>query len=184
MPAAAAAATTLTIRILPLSVVQSIWDDNVWVYSTTFTLPDDKLEYLLVFDGIKMGARISLNGHALGEVYNQFRRYEYSLNASVLAGSTQTSVTGAEVHHLQVTFDKAVVMEGNRFMACTGGWDWAPYTTTCSTPANQSRHGPDNPPPNSYGAAQTFSKGIWKSVYVLGAQDNAAVIKHVVPQVP
>ena len=33
-------------------------------------------------------------------------------------------------------------------MACTGGWDWAPYTQTSQENAN------------------TFTKGIWKSVYV------------------
>ena len=36
-------------------------------------------------------------------------------------------------------------------MACTGGWDWAPATKTLTD--DQS--------------AATYSKGIWKSVYLL-----------------
>ena len=47
--------------------------------------------------------------------------------------------------------------------SCTGGWDWAPYSTT------------------SQGGAATFSKGIWKSVYV--AEVAAAAITHIVPQI-
>lgn len=55
----------------------SMWDDNTWVYTTKFSLPanDSSSAYTLVFDGIKMGARVSINGLVLGEVFNQFRRY-------------------------------------------------------------------------------------------------------------
>ena len=48
-------------------------------------------------------------------------------------------------------------------MSCTGGWDWAPYSQT------------------SQGGANTFSKGIWKSVYL--ATVGTAAITHVVPQI-
>ena len=37
-----------------------------------------------------------------------------------------------------------------RFMACSGGWDWAPY---CDTTDGE-------------GGPNTFSKGIWKSVFI------------------
>ena len=46
------------------------------------------------------------------------------------------------------------VAEDGRFMACTGGWDWAPYSYT-STNSSGATTGPAN----------TLSKGIWKSVY-------------------
>ena len=48
-------------------------------------------------------------------------------------------------------------------MACTGGWDWAPYSQT------------------SQGGAATFSKGIWKSVSLV--QVGSAAMVHVVPHV-
>ena len=44
-----------------------------------------------------------------------------------------------------------------------GGWDWAPYTQTSQENAN------------------TFTKGIWKSVYV--SSTNAVSISHLVPHV-
>ena len=50
-----------------------------------------------------------------------------------------------------------------RFMACTGGWDWAPYSA--STTKNSG---------NATSAdAPSFSKGIWKSVYVKQIKSNA-----------
>jgi hypothetical protein len=52
---------------------------------------------------------------------------------------------------------------GNGGGAGTGGWDWAPYSTTSQDGIN------------------TFSKGIWKSVYV--AEVVGAAIMHVVPQI-
>ena len=97
----------------------SIWNEHRWVYTTSFTVPaDESVGWTLVFDGIKMGARISLNGNLLAEVHNQFRRFEFDLNASVLA-----TTEGAE-QQLQVDFDPSIEMEGHRYMACTGGWDW------------------------------------------------------------
>ena len=50
-------------------------------------------------------------------------------------------------HTLTVMFDPSIDV-GGRFMSCTGGWDWAPYSHTFQD------------------GAHTFSKGIWKSVCV------------------
>ena len=57
-------------------------------------------------------------------------------------------------------------MTNSRPRACTGGWDWAPYSNS------------------EQGGAQTFSFGIWKSVYLARiAQKTGAAITHVVPQI-
>jgi len=94
-----------------------------------------------VFDGVKMGARILINGQEIGTAADQFRRYTFPLSPSLLRA-------GEGANTLSVIFDKQVDC-GGRWMSCTGGWDWAPYSTT------------------SEGGAATFSKGIWKSVYVV-----------------
>ena len=51
-------------------------------------------------------------------------------------------------------------------MGCTGGWDWAPVS-----PTEDHRHDP------------TFTKGIWKSVYLSRLPANAVAIHHLSPQV-
>eukprot|EP01062_Namystynia_karyoxenos_P017405 TRINITY_DN163_c0_g1_i1.p1 TRINITY_DN163_c0_g1~~TRINITY_DN163_c0_g1_i1.p1 ORF type:complete len:1043 (+),score=341.75 TRINITY_DN163_c0_g1_i1:110-3130(+) len=134
----------------------SIWDDYRWTYATTFELPPAQLdgagETILVFDGVKMGAHIILNGKEIGQTTDQFLRYNFPLKSSgaLRAGSNR----------LEVTFDKAIECDG-RWMACTGGWDWAAYTTTTQE------------------GAQTFTKGIWKHVYLVPV--TSAAISHVVP---
>ena len=76
------------------------WNDGVWTYSTTFDCsasvsgasasggggggggaPENQL---LVFDGIRMGAMIKVNGMLLGNATDQFLRYEFALDASQL----------------------------------------------------------------------------------------------------
>ena len=109
----------------------SIWHENIWTYSTTFDTSSYNLqvgdELLLVFDGIKMGANISVNGHHIGQAEDQFLRYSFPLVAS---GVLHNEVAGDSGNNrLTISFDSSACIDG-RFMACTGGWDWAPYTTT------------------------------------------------------
>lgn len=69
---------------------------------------------LLVFDGIKMGGSITLNGVSLGMAVDQYLRYEYPITASgakLLPGDNANSVS--------VSFDSSTLVQG-RFMACTG----------------------------------------------------------------
>lgn len=40
--------------------------------------------HVLVFDGIKMGAHIMLNGKLIGNATDQFLRYEFPLDAGLL----------------------------------------------------------------------------------------------------
>ena len=137
----------------------SLWEDNSWTYSTSFSATKYyDGTYVLVFDGIKMGARIAVNGVQLGTVTDQFLRYRFPLAKAVL----QRSAT--DQHVLTVQFDKTLKCAG-RWMACTGGWDWAPYSHTAQEGAN------------------TFSKGIWKDVYLVQVNSGSAAIEHFVPHV-
>ena len=103
------------------------WTNTTWTYRTTFsTGPLAGNAYMLVFDGVKMGARVLVNGILLGTTTDQFLRYTFALNASVLidhsSNTVGTAVTGA-THTLELVFDPAISCNG-RWMACTGGWDW------------------------------------------------------------
>jgi len=68
---------------------------------------------LLVFEGIKMGASIALNGMSLGNTTNQHRRYLFDV------GSLLKPVD----NELTITFRRDIA-NGGRFMDCSGGWDW------------------------------------------------------------
>eukprot|EP00038_Savillea_parva_P004143 m.134586 g.134586 ORF g.134586 m.134586 type:complete len:1103 (-) comp11390_c0_seq3:144-3452(-) len=150
----------------------SLWNDIPWVYSTQFTaLSSDATAdggagastTLLVFDGVKMGATVRVNGHVVGVVSDQFLRYIFPLDATILK-------SGPNANTLQVSFGVGDVAEQGRFMACTGGWDWAPYSYTITNSSG-----------NSSGAANTFSKGIWKSVYLVEVPTGTVAITHVTP---
>jgi len=116
---------------------------------------------LLVFDGVKMGAHVLVNGVLVGQVANQFLRYVLPLPAAVVG----LRIAG---NRLEVVFDDAIVLNG-RFMACTGGWDWAFYSNTFR----------DNEP--TTGRAATVTRGIWKSVYLVHVPAASVAITHVMP---
>ena len=103
-----------------------------------------------------MGANISLNGVHLGTANDQFLRFVFPVTTAHLLAAN------GGAHELTVAFDTSIDC-GGRWMACTGGWDWAPYSYT------------------KQGGANTFTKGIWKSVYM--ATVGTAAITHVVPHV-
>jgi hypothetical protein len=137
------------------------WTNTTWIYQTTFSTAANATAtgdaYMLVFDGVKMGADIKVNGVLLGTAADQFLRYSFTLNTSVLGVTNK--------HTLELVFDPTISC-GGRWMACTGGWDWAPYSNS------------------EQGNAHTFSYGIWKSVYLARvAGHTGAAIAHVVPQI-
>eukprot|EP00439_Symbiodinium_sp_Y106_P013904 s7315_g1.t9 len=138
----------------------SIWSEQTWTFSTNFSVntrlfAGSRLQ--LVFDGIKMGAVIRVNGKALGKATSQFMRYTFDLKPEDLRAAN-----GA--NRLEVAFDSSIPV-GGRFMACSGGWDWAPYTKT------------------SQEGVKTFSYGIWKHVYLIYTPNGSASITHVAPQI-
>ena len=137
----------------------SLWTQD-WTYTTEFAVPEDwipKLDastgsgILLVFDSVKMGATVSLNDRPIGTLNDQFQRYIFPITDLKPSGNT-----------ISVSFAQNITC-GGRWMACTGGWDWAPYSDT-----------------QQEGAA-TFSKGIVKSVYL--ARVDQVAVTHVVPHV-
>lgn len=133
------------------------WAAHVWTYSTRFTAPPSSL---LVFEGIKMCAKVLINGSEVLEATDQFLRY--------------TVPVGGGAVELQVVFDPSRDA-GGRYMASSGGWDFMPYTNT--------REGGlmDGPRLNvsHYSVPRTFSRGIWRSVYV----STGLTLLHVVPQI-
>ena len=142
----------------------SIWSDHNWTYTLKFSASQEVQQLAseggsvsLVFDGIKMGASITLDGEPIGVAVDQFYRYVFDVTSSVVA-------RGPRAHALEVTFDPSIPVDG-RFQACTGGWDWAPYSHTYLD------------------GAHTFTKGIWKSVYLAATAREGAAITHVVPQI-
>ena len=105
----------------------SLWSGRPWYYRRTFTIDgvagvlSGASSLLLVFDGVKMGATIRVNGVTVGVVRDQFLRYIFVLDA---VGTRLAA--GAGANRLDVVFGVGDVAEDGRFMACSGGWDWAP----------------------------------------------------------
>jgi len=116
---------------------------RTWIYETSFVLPMDDDEkdddetvaiertllqrqeqyhHTLVLEGIKMGASISFNGHHLGNVTDQFLRYVFDLSPDIV--NVAYGRSSSEINHLSISFDPTISTDG-RFMACSGGWDWA-----------------------------------------------------------
>ena len=110
-------------------------------------------ELLLILDGVKMASGVWLNGHYLGTTANQFLRYTYPISALLLPPPALQTLS----LDFPVATDPANAQA--RFMACSGGWDWAPYTgLTVGNGNEQSR---------------VFSKGIWKSVSLVAVAPAA-----------
>lgn len=145
----------------------TFWDAGNWSYWTNFDLSPALLQQAqagaavwLVFDSLKMAGDVFVNGQHVMEFADQFLRYNVSL------GSLTSGVVKATGNTLQVVFTTSADTRNfdGRWMGCTGGWDWAPYSTTFTA---QGDH--------------TFSKGIVRSVYLVPVQ--AVALAHVVPRI-
>lgn len=145
-----------------------LWDLQSWNYVLTFDLDNPMwLEsnvysaVYLVFDGVKMAADLSLNGALLGTATDQFLRYVFDVQP----------LLAAQRNKLQISFAAADprIDPEVRFMACAGGWDWAPYSnhSTGTTP----------------GGVRTLGRGVWRGVYLVPQLRYAAAITAVVPLV-
>jgi beta-mannosidase len=149
----------------------SIWNDHAWYYNRTFSLsraqvqdltdPSNDSDILLVFDGIKMGANLYLNDVLIGQALAQFERLIFSFR-SIVNNSTLKGAIKAGGNVLSVVFDHT--LSTPLFMQCTGGWDWAPYSNTTTHDGKEA----------------TFSRGIWKNVYLLNSP-RGLVITDIVP---
>jgi hypothetical protein len=146
------------------------WNEGLWTYSMSFGTPVGTTQaFLLVFDGIRMGAMIHLNGHHLGNATDQFLRYTFPVGCAVLqcsATSAAASATATALRNntLTVTFGAALEINTHGRYTYSAQIDWAPAMLTTANFPHQ---------PN------TFGFGIWKSVYLLPV--TSAAIAHVVP---
>ena len=136
----------------------NVWDSGNWTYSLSFTAEDTaSASHFLVFEGIKMVADVWFNGAYLGYTSDQFLRYTYDVSGKVTPASNNLTLV------FPTSNDGRNSEE--RWMSCSGGWDWAPYSTT------------------SYqGKCTTFSKGIWKGVALIGVAAGSAALEHVAPR--
>ena len=141
-------------RILIVFRYNNSNNNNNDLFSSFSSQMQTTKEVWLVFDGIKMGASITLNGVKLGVAVDQFLRYNFSV----------TSILKAD-NILAITFPKQTGIDvDGRFMACSGSADWAPYTNTFDIRGQQ-----------------TFTKGIWKSVYLV--EFDKVAITGIIPQI-
>ena len=152
------------------------WDASTWAYSTTFDLSEATLAlldapgalFLLVLDSVKLAADATLNGVALPSATvfsaadacaDQFVRLNATLPAGLLRATGNVLVVafapGADARN-----------DCGRFMASSGGWDWAPQAATKTS-----------------AGAYTFSKGLARSVYIAATPAASAAITHIVPLV-
>ena len=152
---------------------------RIWMYECEFKIPFSSHEFILVVEGIKMGASLMLNGVHLGNVTNQFLRYEFPLQNALTASAMTEQGSNAAFQQekrtlyqqshtwfsakLTITFDPTIDTYG-RFQACSGGWDWAPYTRT-----------------GDQQGSRTFTFGIWKSLYIV--EQRQLSITQVVPKI-
>ena len=136
----------------------SMWNDHVWLYNRSFELSAQQYNALanstsaadisLVLDGIKMGANILLNDVFVYQALVQFERVILSLR-QLAHNHTTSSAVRQGTNRLTVVFDPSLLTQF--YAMCTGGWDWAPLSNTTT----------------SDGQAATYSRGIWKSVYLI-----------------
>ena len=141
----------------------TLWDDAEFTYTKEFVFPQQQYsnqKQILVFDGIKMGSHIFFNAVQLGSSMDQFLRYTFDVSDLIYKNDEGKKNT------IQVTFPVSnnTINDQSRYMACSGAWDWAPYTSTY----------------NSFGS-HSMTKGIWKNVYIVTVSTTA--IEHVVPHV-
>ena len=135
----------------------ALWNSGTWTYRKSFITPASaaSAKQLLVFDGIRMGAVVTLNGHWLFNATNQFRRYTVPLDE-------QLKTDGA-LNELAVAFGSELGIDcGGRF-TLSSQIDWAPRMVTN----------------DRFTGRSTFGFAIWRSVYLLPVPD--AAITQLVP---
>jgi len=133
--------------------------DSVWVYNSTFTLPNavlNKQHITLNFDGLDTYATVLLNGEALLKTNNAFRKYTVPVNELVARNNKiQIAFTPTKIHEKEAKNQLSYTMpEGNRIYTRKAqfqyGWDWGPVLNTT---------------------------GIWKDIYIKGW--DVAAIDHI-----
>jgi beta-mannosidase len=127
----------------------AIYNAGTWTYTTVFN-PPPQLRYL-VLEGAKMASLIYINGILIGNTTSQFLRYVFDVSNLLLGGANNLSIAFPPHEH--------PLNAEQRWMGCSGGWDWAPYVQF---------------------PAHYWSKGVWKTVYLIA---DGPAIEHVAPRV-
>ena len=174
--------------------------ERTWIYERNFSIPvfsikeqgtihdnyddndDDiyKPTYVLVVEGIKMGAMIEINEMFLGNVTNQFKRYMFPIpnNYLTMNKSITEEHQGIHLRHrswqqqrqhhqIRISFIPEIDTNG-RFMACSGGWDWAPYTQNAEASCLSRR---------------VFTFGIVKPIYIAKLSTRHPMIADTIPKI-
>ena len=156
------------------AVVPPFWETGNVTYATTFDLAPSvqaalTADTLLVLPGVKLAAGVWLNGVYIGTTANQFVRWTFPVGALL-----KPAANSLRLEFVPAT-DTANAQA--RFMACSGGWDWAPYSGLTV--------GNGNP------QSRVWTKGIWKAPYLVAPAPAAlTAVKALVfytgayPQVP
>ena len=134
------------------------WNGESYTYTKNFTVDASIRKTAivrLVLNSVKMGASISLNGNFLGNATNQFLRYTYEIAALLVNGQNT----------LSIRFDRSIDT-GGRFMGCSGGWDWAPYSRMRDS-----------------GGRAEWTRGITGSVYLAVTDATAMAIDALSPTI-
>lgn len=133
------------------------WNVGTWTYRKSFESPAPAgAAALLVFDGIRMGAMISVNGHALGNASDQFLRYTFPVGSLLNPPGQLNEVT--------------VVFGAELGIDCQGRW----------TRSNEIDWAPRMPTSDPFTKRSTFGFGIWKSVYVLPVPKGSTAITQLI----
>lgn len=111
---------------------------------------DTKYNYVLVVEGIKMGASIYIDDEFIGNVTDQFLRYIFPIKNF---RKKSTSLVENFSNKIQVIFDP--IDTNGRFSAMSGGWDWAPYSKEAESSCSSRR---------------VLSFGIPNPIYILKAE--------------
>ncbi len=158
---------------------------RTWIYERDFTLPQITTSairprnesYVLIIEGVKMGASIEINHEFIGNVTNQFRRYIFPIPSKLVLSQNNyiSSQNGYKLNSnsaktknntIRILFHPDIDTNG-RFMACSGGWDWAPYTQNAEASCLSRR---------------VWSFGIIKPVYIAKVSVSHPLIVHVIPK--
>eukprot|EP01046_Picozoa_sp_COSAG06_P036850 COSAG06_NODE_4105_length_4571_cov_3.031977_1_plen_423_part_00 len=139
------------------------WNDGLWTYRKSFASPASVggSPALLVFDGIRMGAMISLNGHQLGNASDQFLRYTFPVGPLLKPAG--------QINELRVVFGAELGID------CQGRWthssqiDWSPHM-----PPSTSQRG------GVAAGRSIFGFAIWKSVYLLPVPECGAAVTELI----
>eukprot|EP01050_Picozoa_sp_SAG11_P009520 SAG11_NODE_900_length_6632_cov_2.693403_8_plen_511_part_00 len=134
------------------------WNGESYTYSKNFTVDESvraSASVRLILNSVKMGATVTLNGRVLGHTTNQFLRYSFEVGAMLLRSRNTISVR----------FDRSIDT-GGRFMACSGGWDWAPYSRMRDS-----------------GGRAEWTRGLTGSVYLVATALNSVAIDALSPTI-